>query len=157
GPGVSSKALKPSLIKATLATLHVYLSWVPLGYIFESTLVQTLLKIFPAPEFRNVFLQCLTEVGQLNVGQMYDQHFVQLFTIFITQLQTEYCIARQHEFCMGHSSSRQVEMLTAAMRQQQTLKDPIFVNIDGTEYIKVDAIHTTSTCPVPGGYDLLTP
>ncbi|KAK3279470.1 hypothetical protein CYMTET_12651 [Cymbomonas tetramitiformis] len=54
-------------------------------------------------------------------------------------------------------SSRQVEMLTAAMRQQQTLKDPIFVNIDGTEYIKVDAIHTTSTCPVPGGYDLLTP
>ncbi|KAK3271600.1 Exportin-1, partial [Cymbomonas tetramitiformis] len=88
GPGVSSKALKPSLIKATLATLHVYLSWVPLGYIFESTLVQTLLKIFPAPEFRNVFLQCLTEVGQLNVGQMYDQHFVQLFTIFITQLQT---------------------------------------------------------------------
>ncbi|KAK3272462.1 hypothetical protein CYMTET_19245 [Cymbomonas tetramitiformis] len=44
-----------------------------------------------------------------------------------------------------------------ALRDHQTFKDPIFVNINGDEFIKVDAIHTTSTCPVPGGYDLLTP
>ena len=48
---------------ATLDTLNVYLTWVPLGYIFESNLVQLLLQLFPQPAFRNVALQCLTEVG----------------------------------------------------------------------------------------------
>lgn len=54
---------KPELIRATLSALHVYLSWVPLGYIFESNLVQLLLNLFPQAPFRNVALQCLTEVG----------------------------------------------------------------------------------------------
>lgn len=53
---------KPDLIRATLATLHAYLSWVPLGYIFESNIVEVLLKLFPQPHFRNIALQCLTEV-----------------------------------------------------------------------------------------------
>jgi len=78
---------KPSLIRTTLQTLHAYLSWVPLGYIFESSLVETLLKLFPTVEFRNVALQCLTEVASLNIGQFYDAHFTELYTIFITRLQ----------------------------------------------------------------------
>ena len=53
---------KPSLIKATLATLHAFLSWIPLGYIFESNLVEVLLTLFPQAPFRNAALQCLTEV-----------------------------------------------------------------------------------------------
>ena len=53
---------KPDLIRATLDTLAVYLTWVPLGYIFESNLLQILLALFPQPAFRNVALQCLTEV-----------------------------------------------------------------------------------------------
>lgn len=36
---------------------------VPLGYIFESNLVEVLLRLFPQPPFRNVTLQCLAEVG----------------------------------------------------------------------------------------------
>ncbi len=52
---------KPDLIRATLTTLHAFLSWVPLGFIFESSLVDMLLKLFPAPAYRNVALQCLTE------------------------------------------------------------------------------------------------
>ena len=33
---VLNASQKPDLIRATLATLHAFLSWVPLGYIFES-------------------------------------------------------------------------------------------------------------------------
>ena len=53
---------KQDLIRATLDTLNVYLTWVPLGYIFESNLLEILLQLFPQPPFRNVALQCLTEV-----------------------------------------------------------------------------------------------
>lgn len=49
--------------RATLAALHAFLSWIPLGYIFESNLVEILLKHFPQPAYRNLALQCLTEVG----------------------------------------------------------------------------------------------
>lgn len=59
---VLNASKKPSLIKATLATLHAFLSWIPLGYIFESNLVEVLLTLFPQAPFRNAALQCLTEV-----------------------------------------------------------------------------------------------
>ena len=51
--------------RATLAALHAFLSWIPLGYIFESNLVEILLKHFPQPAYRNLALQCLTEVGAI--------------------------------------------------------------------------------------------
>lgn len=38
---VLSASTRPELIRATLGTLHAFLSWIPLGYIFESTLVQS--------------------------------------------------------------------------------------------------------------------
>lgn len=49
--------------------------------------VETLLKLFPTLEFRNVALQCLTEVGMLPVATVYDKHLVHMYTVFITQLQ----------------------------------------------------------------------
>jgi hypothetical protein len=78
---------RPELIQQTLQTLHAFLSWIPLGYIFESTLLDTLLKLSPVPEFRNVALQCLGEIGGLAVEQKYDAHFVKLYVTVITQLQ----------------------------------------------------------------------
>ncbi len=59
---VLNASQKPELIRATLSTLHAFLSWVPLAYIFNSNLVEVLLKLFPQQPFRNVALQCLTEV-----------------------------------------------------------------------------------------------
>ena len=44
---------QPSLIIATLKTLQCFLSWIPLGYIFETQLIPTLItKFFPLPMFR---------------------------------------------------------------------------------------------------------
>ena len=59
---VLNNTRKPELIRATLDTLSVYLTWVPLGYIFEGNLLEMLLQLFPQGAFRNVALQCLTEV-----------------------------------------------------------------------------------------------
>jgi exportin-1 len=36
---------KASLIKATLETLLRFLSWIPIGYIFETNLIQLLTKV----------------------------------------------------------------------------------------------------------------
>jgi exportin-1 len=39
---VLGKAQKPSLIKATLETLLRFLNWIPLGYIFETNIIDNL-------------------------------------------------------------------------------------------------------------------
>ncbi|XP_040931122.1 protein EXPORTIN 1A isoform X2 [Gossypium hirsutum] len=85
---VLSASQRIELIRATLSTLHAFLSWIPLGYIFESTLLETLLKFFPVPSSRNLTLQCLTEVASLNFGDYYNVQYVKMYNIFMVQLQT---------------------------------------------------------------------
>ncbi|KAI3517798.1 hypothetical protein L1887_17018 [Cichorium endivia] len=85
---VLSASQRTELIRATLATLHAFLSWIPLGYIFESPLLETLLKFFPVPSYRNLTLQCLTEVAALNFGDFYNVQYVKMYNIFMVQLQT---------------------------------------------------------------------
>lgn len=41
---VMSNSQKPRLLAVTLETLLKYLSWIPLGYIFETPLIQTLVS-----------------------------------------------------------------------------------------------------------------
>ena len=41
---VLEKAVKPSLIKATLETLLKFLNWIPLGYIFETNIIDMLIS-----------------------------------------------------------------------------------------------------------------
>ncbi|CAK9172472.1 unnamed protein product [Ilex paraguariensis] len=85
---VLSASQRLELIRATLATLHAFLSWIPLGYIFESPLLETLLKFFPLPAYRNLTLQCLTEVAALNFGDYYNMQYVKMYNVFMVQLQT---------------------------------------------------------------------
>nr|QEL13144.1 XPO1a [Nicotiana benthamiana] len=85
---VLSASQRTELIRATLATLHAFLSWIPVGYIFESPLLETLLKFFPMPAYRNPTLQCLTEVAVLNFGDFYNVQYVKMYNIFMVQLQT---------------------------------------------------------------------
>ncbi|KAG6841670.1 Exportin-1 [Blastosporella zonata] len=84
---VLEEAQKSSLIKATLETLLKFLNWIPLGYIFETTIIDLLLSRFlEAPEFRNVTLKCLAEIAALNVGPEYDPKFVILFAMVMTSV-----------------------------------------------------------------------
>ncbi|XP_062107540.1 protein EXPORTIN 1B-like isoform X2 [Humulus lupulus] len=85
---VLSASQRTELIRATLSTLHAFLSWIPLGYIFESPLLETLLNFFPMPSYQNLTLQCLTEVAALNFGDFYNAQYVKMYTIFMKLLQT---------------------------------------------------------------------
>ncbi|KAJ6360390.1 hypothetical protein OIU85_004473 [Salix viminalis] len=84
---VLSASQRTELIRATLSTLHAFLSWIPLVYIFESPLLETLLKFFPMPSYRNLTLQCLTEVAALNFGDFYNIQYVKMYNFFMGQLQ----------------------------------------------------------------------
>lgn len=78
---VLEKAQKGSLIVATLEALLRFLRWIPLGYIFETSLVPTLTQRFLAvPAFRNAALKCITEVCGLEMQAEYRPAFVQIFT-----------------------------------------------------------------------------
>lgn len=84
---VLEQAQKVSLIKATLDTLLRFLNWIPLGYIFETTIIDLLLNRFlEAPEFRNITLKCLAEIAALNVGPEYDPKFQILFAMVMTSI-----------------------------------------------------------------------
>ncbi|GLC60282.1 Exportin-1 [Pleodorina starrii] len=83
---VLNNTRKPELIRATLETLSVYLTWVPLGYIFEGNLLEMLLQLFPQAPFRNVALQCLTEVGSLQMATEFNPQFAKFYDYFMRQL-----------------------------------------------------------------------
>jgi len=56
----------PGLITVTLRTILRFLRWIPIGFIFETNLIDVLLKkFFPFQAFRNDALACLTEIGSL--------------------------------------------------------------------------------------------
>lgn len=103
---ILESATKPSLIKATLETLLRFLSWIPLGYIFETDLLQllervtydikcsnqklyltyNLIQFFESQQYRNVTLKCLTEIGSLSVDSQYGDNLVSLFTVVMTSV-----------------------------------------------------------------------
>ncbi|KAF9114479.1 Karyopherin transporter [Mortierella sp. AM989] len=84
---VLEKANKPSLIKATLETLLRFLNWIPLGYIFETNIVENLRSRFlEVPQFRNITLACLREIGSLSVAADYNDKFVILFNMVMTSI-----------------------------------------------------------------------
>mmetsp|Transcript_16595 Transcript_16595/g.40875 ORF Transcript_16595/g.40875 Transcript_16595/m.40875 type:complete len:1055 (-) Transcript_16595:408-3572(-) len=56
------------LILITLQTLHKFLHWIPVGFVFETKLIEKLaLKFFGVPQFQNSTLQCLGEIGAIEV------------------------------------------------------------------------------------------
>ncbi|KAF2398974.1 hypothetical protein EJ06DRAFT_64481 [Trichodelitschia bisporula] len=86
-------ASQASLIKATLETLLRFLSWIPIGYVFETppsgapSLIETLRSRFlDVPEFRNITLKCLTEIASLNSEPSYSDKLVLMFTETLTAI-----------------------------------------------------------------------
>ncbi|KAG8831327.1 Karyopherin transporter [Serendipita sp. 399] len=84
---VLDKAQKPTLIKATLECFLRFLNWIPLGYIFETNIIDTLLTRFlETNEFRNITLKCLSEIAGFQVGTEYDFKFQVLFSMVMTSI-----------------------------------------------------------------------
>jgi exportin-1 len=83
---IMSNTQTTHLINVTLETLLRFLNWIPLGYIFETDLIQHLVStFFVIPAFRNVTLKCLTEIVSIKVGT-YQEKFILLFRITMTSL-----------------------------------------------------------------------
>ncbi len=79
---------RPSLLSLTLETLQRFLTWIPLGYVFETSLIGVLLqKFFTVPIFRVEALGCLTEIaGLTGLDAQYNPLFRRLFEELIVLL-----------------------------------------------------------------------
>ncbi|KAJ3364030.1 Karyopherin transporter [Allomyces javanicus] len=85
---VLEQATKESLLHATLATLLRFLNWIPLGYIFQTNIIDLLAKKFLAvPVFQNAALQCLTEIAALDVSG-HPEYQSALSGLFLSAMQT---------------------------------------------------------------------
>ncbi|TGJ82836.1 hypothetical protein E0Z10_g5928 [Xylaria hypoxylon] len=89
---ILTSANQGSLVKATLETLLRFCNWIPLGYIFETPLIETLrTRFLEVPDFRNVTLQVFTEIGGLvtnGPGQpnTYSEQLVKMFVDVLTTI-----------------------------------------------------------------------
>ncbi|AEO61599.1 hypothetical protein MYCTH_2311912 [Thermothelomyces thermophilus ATCC 42464] len=114
---ILNSATQPSLIKATLETLLRFCNWIPLGYIFETPLIETLrTRFLEVPEFRNVTLQCLTEIGGLQTGgpgqiNSYDEQLVKMFTEVLTSISNIIPLDMDLKTTYPQSNSRDQEFI----------------------------------------------
>ncbi|KAK2070730.1 hypothetical protein P8C59_005204 [Phyllachora maydis] len=114
---ILNTANEPSLIKATLETLLRFCNWIPLGYIFETPLIETLrTRFLEMPEFRNVTLQCLTEIGGLQTGgpgqpNTYDEQLVKMFTEVLTTISNFIPLSLDLKATYPNSNSRDQEFI----------------------------------------------
>ncbi|MCJ1361678.1 Karyopherin transporter [Acarospora aff. strigata] len=111
---VLNTANQQSLIKATLETLLRFLNWIPLGYIFETPIIETLRgRFLETPEFRNITLKCLTEIGGLQIGPQYsyDEKLVQMFTEVLTTISSIIPLALDLKDTYSKSNSRDQEFV----------------------------------------------
>lgn len=108
---ILNTANQPSLVQATLETLLRFCNWIPLGYIFETNLISLLrTRFLEVPEFRNITLQCLTEIGGLQTGgpgsNNYDEQLVKMFTEVLTTISTIIPIQMDLKSTYPQSNSR---------------------------------------------------
>jgi len=111
---VLNSATQESLIKATLETLLKFFNWIPLGYIFETAIIDTLrTRFLETPEFRNVTLKCLTEIGGLQIGQQnqYDEKLVQMFTEVLTTISNIIPLSLDLKTTYNSSNSKDQEFI----------------------------------------------
>ncbi|KAK8107104.1 putative nuclear export factor CRM1 [Apiospora kogelbergensis] len=114
---ILTTANQPTLVKATLETLLRFCNWIPLGYIFETPLIDTLrTRFLEVPEFRNVTLQVLTEIGGLTTaahGQpnAYSEQLVKMFCEVLTTIATIIPLELDLKSTYPQSNSRDQEFI----------------------------------------------
>ena len=91
--GERSNSTKKELLEATLQTLLRFMSWIPLGYIFQTQLVELLvMKFFASPAFRCDALHCLNEIACLETSgvpahdRVLEQLFVGAMNVLVTHI-----------------------------------------------------------------------
>jgi exportin-1 len=111
---ILTSANQASLLKATLETLERFLYWIPLGYVFETNIITTLRERFlEQPEFRNVTLKCLTEIGGFQIGPQYsyDEKLIEMFTSVLGTIANIIPLSLDLKVTYASSNSRDQEFV----------------------------------------------
>ncbi|KAI0378239.1 CRM1 C terminal-domain-containing protein [Hypomontagnella monticulosa] len=114
---ILTSANQASLVKATLETLLRFCNWIPLGYIFETPLIETLrTRFLEVPEFRNVTLQVFTEIGGLVTGgpgqpNAYSEQLVKMFVEVLTTIASIVPLEMDLKSTYPQSNSKDQEFL----------------------------------------------
>ena len=84
---VLKSSTNENLVLSTLETMLPFLNWIPEAYIFNTEIIDILTSRFlPEPRFRNITLQCLTEIAAIK-NSVQELVFVKLFTQTMEKLQ----------------------------------------------------------------------
>uniref|UniRef100_A0A6N2M7Y3 Exportin-1 C-terminal domain-containing protein n=1 Tax=Salix viminalis TaxID=40686 RepID=A0A6N2M7Y3_SALVM len=93
--------------------------------------LETLLKFFPMPSYRNLTLQCLTEVAALNFGDFYNMQYVKMYTFFMVQLQAILPPTTKIPEAYANGSSEE----QSHIRVLESTQDNISALLMGLEYL----------------------
>lgn len=92
-----------NLVYKTLRTLHGFLSWVPVGFIFENNLIELITgRFLPFPAFRPLCVQCLVEISSIDIeaepkyGARLDTMFKKVMEVLTDQLPLDLDIAKAY-------------------------------------------------------------
>lgn len=86
---VLNNSQRPPLLQATLQTLLRFLSWIPLAYIFETSLLEVLAcRFFVMGPYRNATLKCLVEIGTMTVPENHNDALAKLLQVVVQNLHT---------------------------------------------------------------------
>ena len=103
---------KESLVQATLQTLQRFLTWIPLGYIFETSLLPDLLKFLSIPAFRVTVLDCLTEVASLPSADIPETYRPVLMQVLVSFMETLVVIIPPHtDLVVAYETGREEDCL----------------------------------------------
>jgi len=64
-----------------------------------------------SPEYRNVTLKCLSEIGALNVSHEYDDKFIALFNMVVAALETMVPVSADFATIYKNSSNEEQEFI----------------------------------------------
>ena len=84
-------SIKSSLIKMTLRTFGAFMSWIPLGYIFETSITTKLVQnLLQENSFRVETIKCLTEIanlrGSITLEKNYEEFILMMFIQIIEKM-----------------------------------------------------------------------
>ena len=100
-------ATRPSLIIATLEALLRFLKWIPLGYVFQTNLLETLCSRFLKDvKYRAVCISCLTEISGLEADQENTPKIVQMLQGVVDVLNGYYPFSQNLDFISIYQDER---------------------------------------------------
>ncbi|OAF70610.1 hypothetical protein A3Q56_01637 [Intoshia linei] len=86
---ILSNSNSPELCMATLGMIYNCLHWVPLVYMFQTNMLEILSQRFLYVDiFRNIIVQCLTEIVSVPTKKAYEPNILQIFVEMVKYLKS---------------------------------------------------------------------